>query len=384
MVSVIAVSFVILFSLCITIFADGDAVFTDTKEFVSDSKASILIEASTGDVLFEKNSSEALPIGTLGKIMTSLLVEEAIEDGKLTPDTIVTTSASANAMNQAVIWLSVGEKMSVDDLMKGMIIGNANDASVALAEAVSGTEEAFVELMNTRAKELGMLNTVFANCTGLDADGQVSTAYDVAMLSKEVVNHKDLYGYMTCWMDYLRNGETEIVSTNRLIRSYDGLIGIKAGYTAESLNCISSAATRGGATYIAVVLGCQDKDNRFIEAKNLMNTGFSSYQVVKPDLPSELSEPIKISRSVEREVVPQIENYRNIVIPNGQFNNIQSKYKIDKNLEAPLEQNQKIGEISFYLDDKLLYTSDLVCSGEISKMTFTKALSILTKNLFTF
>ncbi|HNX64635.1 MAG TPA: D-alanyl-D-alanine carboxypeptidase family protein [Oscillospiraceae bacterium] len=377
------IAFAILTGISVNIFADGE-VIPAGKEFKPDSRASILMEASTGTVLYENNSSEPLPIGTLNKIMTVLLVSEAIDGGKLSHDTTVTASKYANSMKQAVIWLNVGEKMSVSDLLKGVIIGNANDASIALAEAVAGTEEAFVGMMNSRAKELGMMNTNFKNCTGLDVEGQGSCAYDVALMSRELIKHKDLYGYMTCWMDSLRNGATEIVSTNVLVKSYKGIIGIKAGYTAAAANCLSVAATRDGVTYIAVVLGCADKDSRFTEGKNLLNTGFSNYQVVKPDVPEELSQPLKVKGGVEKEIVPEIQDYRNIVIPNGQFKNVKCEYQINEKIEAPVEDKQIIGEISFFLDDKLIYKSNLISSCEIEKMSITKALSILTKSLFTF
>lgn len=376
--------FVVIFVFStVNLYADGQAIMV-ASEFVPDSKASILMEQSTGDVLAEKNSSEKMQIGTLNKIMTALLVAESIDNGKLGYDTMVTTSNHANSMKQAVIWLNVGEKMSVDDLLKGMIVGNANDASVALAEAVSGTEPDFVKRMNNKAVELGMINTYFKNCTGIDDEAQYSTAYDVALMSREIVKHTDLHKYMTCWMDHIRNGETEIVNTNRLVKTYKGIIGIKASYTNLSLNCLSVAATRNNMTYVSVVLGCKDKDSRFTEAKNLMDKGFSSYKSVTPKIPEELLQPVHVSGGVEHEVFPKIENLKNIVSTNEQIKNIKCEYTIEENLKAPIRENDKIGEISFYLNDKLVYTTNLLASSEISDMTFYRALCILTKNMFRF
>lgn len=363
--------------------ADGEAIYADA-EIEDTSKAYVLMEAGTGAVLQSKSEEECVPIGTLNKIMTVLLVEEAIDGGKLTLDTEVRASPYANSMKQAVIWLNVGEKMRVEDLLKGVIIGNANDASVALAEAVAGTERDFVIRMNVRAKEIGMVNTIFKNCTGYDEDGQYSTAYDVAVMTRELIKHEGLHRYMTCWMDSLRSGATELVNTNRLVRTYDGIIGVKAGNSDAAGNCLSAAAKRKDVTYISIVLGSCDKDSVFAEGKKLLNIGFSGYQIIKPDLPDELSAPFPVSGGVGKEILIYVRDFKDLVIPNGSFKNIRCEYKINEQIEAPVEINQKIGEITFYLNDKELYKTDLVSINKVEKMTFFKALGILTRNLFTF
>ena len=371
----------ITISFSLTAFADGDEVIPASTDNKITSKSAILMEASTGQVLFEQQAQQPLPIGTLNKIMTVLLVAEAVDSGKLALTDQVTTSAYANSMKQAVIWLNVGEKMSVDDLLKGVIVGNANDASVALAETVAGSEEAFVAKMNARAKELGMSNTSFANCTGYDVEGQGSTAYDVALMSRELIKHDWLKPYMTCWMDSLRGGATSIVNTNVLVKSYKGISGIKAGYSDAAQNCLSVAATRDNVTYIAVILGSADKDIRFTEAKNLLNTGFSNYQVRSPDVPSEVLNPIKVTGGTAREVGVKVENLANIIIPNGTSKDLRNEVTLPKEIKAPIKNNQVIGEISFYRGDNLIYKSNLLAINEVDKMTMFKAFGILSQNM---
>ena len=371
----------IMISCSLTTFADGEEVIPASTDTQISAKSAILIEASTGQVLFEKDAQNPLPIGTLNKIMTVLLVSEAVDNKKLALTDMITTSSYANSMKQAVIWLNVGEKMCVEDLLKGVIIGNANDASVALAEAVAGSEESFVVKMNQRAKELGMSNTNFKNCTGYDVENQRSSAYDVALMSRELIKHSWLNKYMTCWMDQLRNGATSIVNTNTLVKNYDGIIGIKAGYSDAALNCLCAAATRENVTYIAVVLGCTDKDSRFAEAKKLLNLGFSNYQVKSPNVPSDLLKPVRVKGGTSRLVNIQAENLANVVVPNGTYKDITNKVTIPEEIQAPVKANQVIGEISFYRGEKLIYKTNLIAVNEVEKMTFFKAFGVLMQNM---
>lgn len=364
--------------------ADGEeAIYASTDIKITGTSA-LLMEASTGQVLFEKQANEKLPIGTLNKIMTVLLVAEAIDEGKLSLSSQVSASTKASKAKGAVIWLEAGEKMSVEDLLKGVIIGNANDASIALAEAVSGTEEDFVARMNQRAKELGMANTVFKNCTGYDEPEQYSTAYDVALMSRELIKHKNMYGYMTCWMDNLRNGATMLVNANNLVKSYDGIVGIKAGYTEAAKNCISAAAERNGTAYVAVVLGCADKDARFSEAKGLMNVGFANYQVATPPMPEEALKPIKVSGGTKRQIFARAESLSNVVIPKGAADEITGKVILPEEISAPVRENQIIGEVEFYRGDNLLCKTNLLAGEAVEEMTFFTAFNILFKNMMDF
>lgn len=376
--------FLFMLSLSFSAFADGEEVIPASKETAITAKSAVLMEASTGQVLFEQQAQEKLPVGTLNKIMTVLLVAEAIDNGDISLTDLITASSSANAATGAVIWLNVGEKMSVEELLKGVIIGNANDASVALAEAIAGTESAFVSKMNVRAQELGMSNTNFANSTGYDADEQYSTAYDVALMSRELIKHTNMYQYMTCWMDSVRNGETSVVNANVLVKNYNGIIGVKAGYSEKAKNCLSAAATRNDVTYIAVVLGCDDKDIRFSETKMLMNNGFANYQVESPNVPSDVLKPIKIKGGTAREVGIKVESLANIVIPNGTFKDITNEVTLPEELVAPVKNNQVIGEIAFYRGDTLIYKSNLLAINDVEEMTLFKALDVLFKNMLQF
>lgn len=366
----------------ISIFADGSAIAADTKETTEPViKAAVLMEASTGQMIYEKEAKTPLPVGTLNKIMTSLLVVESLENGKFSLDTQVAASSKASSMKQAVIWLKAGEKMTVDDLLKGMIIGNANDAAVVLAEAIAGSEESFVGLMNARAKELGMENTAFANCTGYDVEGQGSTAYDIALLCREVVKHESLHGYMTCWMDTLRNGETEVVNANTLVKNLKGVIGIKAGTTEAAGNCLAVAANRDGITYIAVILGGADKDSRFIEGKRLINSGFANYMVEVPVVPENVLAPIKVRGGVKGALDVGTDYISGVVVPNGGFEEVITEFEIPVEIEAPISKNQVIGKIIFIRNDKTLSEANIIALEDIEDMTMLRAFGILSQNL---
>lgn len=380
--AILAIVFFQFFSMNLS--ADGEEAIPAAANVEITSKAAILMEASTGQILYEKDAHTMLPIGTLNKIMTTLLVAEAIDSGKLSLTDEITASARANSMKQAVIWLKVGEKMTVDDLLKAVIIGNANDAAVALAEAVSGTEDAFVKRMNTRAEELGMSGTVFKNCTGYDEENQGSTAYEVALMSRELLKHEFLYPYMTCWLTELRGGETSVVNANVLVKSYEGIIGVKAGHSEAAGNCLVSAAERDGNTYLAVILGSADKDSRFREAKYLMNSAFSNYQIISPTIPSEVFQAIPVTHGVTSEVGIRTESLSSIVIRNGTLKDLRTEVLLPKRLTAPVYAGQVIGEIAFYHGDTLIYKKKLMALSDVEKLTPCKAFVKLFKNAFEF
>lgn len=234
--------------------------------------SAVLMEAQTGKVLYEKNSHEKRPCASITKVMTLLLVMEALDTGKIKLTDTVSASEHAASMGGSDIWLKPGESMSVDDMLKATVIASANDAAVALAEFVSGSEDEFLQQMNEKAKELGMKETVFKNCNGLDEDGHVTSAYDVAVMSRELMKHKKIFDYTKTWIDYLRDGKTQLVNTNRLIRSYNGITGLKTGTTGKAGSCISATAERDGVKLIAVVLGASSTDDRFSAAKHCSTT----------------------------------------------------------------------------------------------------------------
>ena len=245
--------------------------------------AAVLMEASTGQVLFEKGAHDRRACASITKVMTLLLTFEALEAGELSLDQELTASAHAASMGGSDIWLEEGERMTVDDLLKATVIMSANDAAVVLAEAVSGSEEAFVARMNERAGELGMEDTVFKNCNGLDEEGHLTSAYDVAVMSRALLTHEKIRDYTLTWMDSVRNGETQLVNTNKLIRSYQGITGLKTGTTGQAGSCISATAQREGMELIAVVLGAESTDLRFQDAKALLDYGFAGWKTVTPE-----------------------------------------------------------------------------------------------------
>lgn len=350
-------------------------------ETVNFTQATLLMEAETGQVLKEENGYERLPIGTLNKVMTTLLVAESIERKELSLETLVTTSEYANSMQQAQIWLLVGEQMTVADLLKGVIIGNANDACVALAEAVAGTEEEFTELMNERAEELGMDNTHFLDCTGLNEDGQYSTAKDVALMGRELVKYRWLYEYMTTWLDYVRDGKTELVNENTLVRDCPSLTGIKAGHSAMSGNNVLASAERNGVTYISVVLGCKDKKKRFSIARNLLNVGFEQFKVINPSFSREFMKPVAVKGGIVTAVEVDAESLKSLAVPmsSGEITNA---IVLPKYVKAPVRKGQSIGLVGFYCGDELIYETKLVAVDDIEKMTIAKAFCKLFNSLF--
>ncbi|MBQ2135263.1 MAG: D-alanyl-D-alanine carboxypeptidase, partial [Clostridia bacterium] len=246
-------------------------------------KSVILMEVNTGKILYEDNADEALPPASITKIMSLLLVMEAIDRGDFDLQTVISASEHACSMGGSQIWLEPGESMEVDSLLKAAVIASANDATVALGEAVAGSEEGFVALMNERAKELGMINTNFVNCTGLDAEGHLTSAHDVAIMSCELIKHDLIKDYSTVWMDTLRNGESELVNTNKLVRFYEGTTGLKTGTTSTAGYCLSATAQRNGMELAAVVMGGDTSNDRFGGAKKLLDYGFANYIFSKVD-----------------------------------------------------------------------------------------------------
>ena len=345
----------------------------------------ILIEASGGAVIESVNEDVPVPIGTMAKLMTVLLAAEKVEAGELSLDDKLKTSSYANSMQGAQIWLMPGEEITVDELFKGVIIGNANDASVVLAEKVSGSEEDFVNLMNQRAKELGMSNTVFTNCNGYyDDEKQVSTAADIAKLCAKLSEYDFLKEYFTCWRDFVRCKATELVNANELVKSYKDIVGFKAGYTENSGYCTAAGAERDGVMYISVVLGCDDKDYSFTEAKRLMNVGFSGYTVFVPELPKDIPAEIDVKGGMSAKIPVEYGEVRRVVLPNGAAGSLTSNVIMPDYVYAPVEKGRKVGEIHFLRNDKVIFTVDMFASESAEEMTVSNAVSILLKKLLTF
>ncbi len=361
------------FSLETAAFADGISI---------SAKSAILVERSTGRVLFEYEADKPVPPASITKIMTLLLVMEAIETGKLDFDTEVTASEHACSMGGSQIWLEPGEIFTVHELLKAAAIASANDACVALAEAVSGTEEAFVELMNQRAAELGMENTVFKNCTGLDAEGHVSTAKDIARMSAELLSHEKIKEYSTVWMDSLRKGETELTNTNKLVRFYKGCTGLKTGSTDEAGCCLAASAERGGMELISVTLGSPNTDERFAAGRKLLDYGFANFAVAKPVPPVEELHDIPVSHGVTDHVTPVFDAPETYLLPKGQEKLIEQKVTLFENIEAPVEKGQILGKVTVLLSGGEIGEYNIIAKDQVEKMSFGAALKILFLEAF--
>lgn len=349
----------------------------DTK-----AKSSILMEVNTGKILYDDNSDLQLPPASITKVMSLLLVLEAIERGDFNTETVVTASEHACSMGGSQIWLEPNEAMTVDDLLKATVIVSANDATVALGELVAGSEEGFVELMNKRAKELGMTNTTFKNATGLDAEGHLTSAHDIAIMSAELIKHDFIKRYTTVWMDSLRNGESELVNTNKLIRFYEGATGLKTGTTSNSGYCLSATAERDGLELVAVVMGADTTSNRFEGAKKLLNFGFSNYSYQNIDSGIKDKIFIDVKNGVENNVECSADGTLGLILKKSDKKEIKRNTVIKKNVTAPVKKGQKVGYVEIYVGDELLGAIDIKIKTDIDKLTLKKTFFWIFKGLF--
>ncbi len=339
--------------------------------------SALLMDYETGKVLYEKNSHDIRPCASITKVMTLCLIFEAIEAGKIGYDTIVTTSPFAAAMGGSDIWLVEGEQMSVNDLIKAIVVVSANDAAVAMAECVSGSESAFVEEMNRKASELGMNDTTFKNCNGLDEEGHLTSAYDVALMSRELMKHEDIYNYTSIWLDYIRDGATQLVNTNKLLKTYDGITGLKTGTTSQAGACISATAQRDGLNLIAVVLGDENTSDRFNDAATLLNYGFANFSSVTPKAPTENVSSVEVLKGMKSEADVKCDISGKFLMKKGTEENITSEIKLKEDVEAPVEKGQELGRIIYKTDDGVLGEFPIVSVEEIVKINFKDVMALL-------
>ena len=362
--------------------ADTDGVLSVAAESDSDSlelqgKAAVLMERDTGKILYSLNPDEKCAPASITKIMSLLLIMEAIDNGKLTLKTKVTASEHACSMGGSQIWLEPGETMTVDELLKATVIASANDATVALGEAVSGSEEGFVTAMNKKARELGMTNTKFINCSGLDAEGHYSTAGDIAIMSCELLKHELIKNYTTVWMDELRGGESQLVNTNKLVRFYEGATGLKTGTTSSAGFCVSASAEKQGMELCAVVLGAANNDERFGSARKLLNYGFANWglhtvTVKKKDIPT-----LSVEKGCEKTIDAVPAGKGKYLIENGAVGELQTKVEIPETVEAPIAKGQKLGAAKVMFGEKCIGEIDLISTRAVERMTFIKALNCI-------
>lgn len=344
-------------------------------------KSCVLMELDTKTVLYESHPNEKLSPASITKIMSLLLIMEAIDSGKLTLETEIVASQHACSMGGSQIWLEPGEKMTVDEMLKAIVIASANDATVAVGEAIAGSEEGFVAMMNTRAEELGMSGTHFVNCTGLDADGHLTTAYDVALMSCELLKHELITQYSTVWMDTLRNGESELVNTNKLVRFYDGCIGLKTGTTSKAGSCLSAAARRDGMTLVAVVMAGADSNSRFQGARKMLDFGFANYAVTKigADIPPESY--IKVKGGEKNEIKVSAEDALTALTAKG-GGTVERFSEIPDMVNAPIKKGDVLGKIRVVCDGEEIGFVEVKAAEDVRERSFFLALSWLFGALF--
>ena len=340
-------------------------------------KSAILMERSTGTVLFEHDADKQMPPASITKVMTLLLVFEAMDAGKFTMETEIVASEHACSMGGSQIWLEPGETFTVNELLKAAAISSANDACVALGEAVSGSEETFVELMNERAAELGMKNTVFKNCTGLDAEGHLSTARDIAIMSAELLRHPEIKKYSTVWMDSLRGGKTELTNTNRLVRFYKGCTGLKTGSTDGAGCCLSASAERDGMELISVTLGSPNTDERFAAGRKLLDYGFANFALVKMTPPEEYLAPIPVAHGTAETVQPICEEPAAFLLKKGQEAGVEQSVYLPEKLEAPVKAGDVLGRVTVTLSGGEIGGYDIVAAEDVPRMGLFEALKKL-------
>ena len=336
-------------------------------------KSALLMDVETGTVLYEKNAHEKLSPASVTKVMTMLLIMEAIDSGKIGWNDMVTASESAAAKGGSQIYLKVGEQMSVTDMLKSIAVSSANDCACAMAEHIAGSEGAFVEMMNQRAKELGMNDTNFVNCTGLD-DGEAAvnhktSAYDIALMSRELLkNHPDIKKFTTIWMDTVRNGAFGLSNTNKLVRFYSGCTGLKTGFTSGAGYCLSSSAQREGMELIAVVMGCETSNIRTAACKGMLDYGFANFALVSPALESAPQVPVTLGTSDAVKLIP--EGTAGLLVDKAQKSSITTEISTEESVSAPVAKGQTLGTMTVKSGETVLTQIPLVAAEDIPRLTW--------------
>lgn len=343
----------------------------NSKDEKINAKAVCLMALDTGEVLYEQNEYDELSPASVTKIMSILLIMEALDSGKIKLTDKVTASKNAVAMGGSQIWLEVGEVMTVEELLKAVIIASANDACTALGEYVAGSDVAFVKMMNDKAKELGLKHTNFENCTGLDdtVKAHYSCAYDLAIISREVMRHNTVKKYSTVWLDSLRNGKTELNNTNKLVKSYNGITGLKTGTTSNAGFCVSATASRDGLNLVAVVLGSDTSEHRFDTAAYLLDYGFANYSCQKVKIDKNKISSVKVKNGKIKSVKPCFDKDISLIVPKGN-SNLEYKYNVKKNVNAPLKKGDNLGTVKIFSDNKKIKTVELYAESGVQKVDF--------------
>ena len=330
----------------------------------------VLMERSTGEVLLEHNAHERLRPASVTKVMTLLLIMEALDDGRIGWDDMVQTSAAAAAKGGSQIYLEENEQLPLEEMLKSIVVSSANDCACAMAEHIVGSEAAFVEMMNARAEQLGMTDTPFVNCTGLDDEPEaaehLTTAYDIALMSRELLGHEAIKKYTTIWMDTVRDGQFGLSNTNKLVRFYDGTTGLKTGYTSAAGHCLSASAERNGMELIAVVLHCASSTDRFESAKALLNYGFSNYALVTPE-PGELP-AVPVTLGTAAEITPVLADETPILIDKALAAGVETRVCVDESVTAPVEAGQTLGTLTITSGGQTIAERDLVAPEAVGAL----------------
>lgn len=341
--------------------------------------SAILIEQSSGKVLYDHNSHEKLRPASVTKIMTILLIMEAIDSGKLNYTDQIPCSENASSMGGSQIWLDTKETLSVDEMLKAICVVSANDCTVAMAEYLAGSEENFVNQMNAKAKELGMNDTTFKNCHGIDEDGHVSSSYDIALMSRELLEkHPDITKYTTIYMDSLRDGKSELVNTNKLVRNYKGATGLKTGSTSLALYNLSASATRDDLSLIAVIMKAPTTKDRFAEATKLLDYGFANYNYKVLGKANDVVKDVSVSKGVSSSVSAVLEYDSGTLLPKGADTNIVQNINVPDTVSAPIKKGDKLGEVVYTLNDETISTIDVIANEDVAKIDFFN----MTKHIF--
>ena len=342
-------------------------------ELDTDGKSAVLMDVQTGTVLYEKNAHEPLAPASVTKVMTLLLIMEAIDSGRIGWNDTVTASEAAAAKGGSQIYLKVGETMTVTDMVKSITVSSANDAACAMAEHIAGSESAFVEMMNARAAELGMQDTHFVNCTGLDdgadAANHRTSAYDIALMSRELLkNHPDIKKFTTIWMDTIRDGAFGLSNTNKMVRFYPGCTGLKTGFTSGAGYCLSASAERDGMELIAVVMGCETSQTRTAACKTMLDYGFANYAVVNPNLEEEPRIPVTLGKAGT--VTAKLGDCPGLLIDKGKKAGITTELTLEEQVAAPVSLGQRLGTLTVRSGDTVLAQMPLVAAEAVERKTW--------------
>lgn len=378
-----AIIFLLTFTLCILSvpFSFAEEINKEERLELSANSA-ILMCMDTGDIIYERNAYEHCSPASVTKVMSILLILEAIDSGKIAITDKVSTSENAASMGGSQIWLEVGETMTVEELLKAVVVASANDACVALGEFVAGSYTGFIKMMNDRAAELGLENSNFENSTGLDdtVTNHYSCAYDIAVIACEVMKHDIIKNFTGIWLDYLRNGKTELNNTNKLVNTYNGITGLKTGTTSNAGFCLCATAERDGMNLVAVVLGSDTSEDRFTGATNLLDFGFANYELITPEIDSSKITEVKIRGGREKSLKPSFNASEQILVAKGS-GEITYEYNINDTMDAPISKNDNLGTIVIYSGENVIKTIYLKADKDIESISFSDVLQKMLSNI---